>query len=277
MAKNPTRQNGNSTQANNTITSDEVWDLIEPKIGEYWRIAKCVAWILFAVVGTIVGVFSAAIWGLLTNEAIRHAAVRSVINVETLLDDKGGMKALEGHIEDYLKSERLTTLFNPDKTFPSKIKAIQAVDQRFAQEINEVLVTYSFSTAFLMNDVMKQHKLRILKPDRSTAQIDCSAIYVGANAKRNVQILANNWVDLGAIIPYGPHDLDKPNQGRASISMDKDNAVYFQYPKDASQMQTITFSADDSPPIKGNISVDCWITVTVHLQLPKGMALSSAQ
>ena len=178
------------------LSSDDVWKLIEPKINEYWRIGKTVAWLLTAVVGGLVTFFVGIVISVLKIDAVKEGLVKSVVTINGIFDDKG-KEFLHSQIDEYFQSEQLALKFDSAPAWPLRSKAMAAVGSIFEQSVNSILVTYSFSTGFILSDSQRSHNLRILKPEGNTADIECAATYPDASAKKIVNVLLNHNADFG--------------------------------------------------------------------------------
>ncbi len=239
------------------LTSEDVWKLIQPKIDEYWGIAKFVFWILVTVVMFFVG----TIVGLLSVDAVRDTIIVSLIKIDKLFSDEKGKAFLTGELDRYLGSEKPTiVLFGNAANVPLKAKAIGAFDERFSAKLNsalnDVVVTYSFSTSFQLSDAKRSQSLRFLKPEGNMAEGDCLSVY-DPDARKNVNITLNDFKDLGAVIPK-----ERSAQGRGHFDVVKSNAKNFQDITKVNASQTVTFAVDADKPFEGTISIDCTITVS---------------
>lgn len=258
------------------LTTDLVWKLIEPKIAEYWQITKVVFWILVTVIGTITALFFGVAATVVASPTFRATMLKSMVKVEQLFADQNSKDFLHEQIDSYLRSEKPASIFSTPN-WPLRAKVLSVIDGQFKQAISSVVVASSFSTEFVLSDKGLQHALRFLKADGNTAEIDCYAVYSGGkDAKKTVHIKLNNFKDLGSIAPVleDPGSLgDKEaNYGKGRVSIGDSNAKLFNFEKEISDTQTVTFLIDADQSFDGSISVDCTISVIGHVKLVPQLA-----
>jgi hypothetical protein len=246
------------------LTSEEVKKLIDARIDEYWRIAKLVFWI----VGAMVALFFSAISSLFLVNGVKDAVVASLVKVDKLFDEPG-RTFLNGEIDKYFRSERPALVFDTGSTAPLKLKATEAFNERFSDNlkltVSNIVAAYSFSTSFQLSDELRDHNLRFLKQEGSTAEIDCIAVYSQSDAKKNVNMTLNNFLDQGAVVP-------KPNsaQGRGHVKLAGDNAQYFPDKSKINITQSMIFVVDADSSFQGSIWVDCTVMVIGPARLARG-------
>jgi hypothetical protein len=241
------------------LTSEAVWKLVEPKINEYWRIAKFVFWIVFGVVALCFSLILA----FLSSDHVREGIVRAMIKADKLLDNDEGKGFLQREFRNYFLSDHPSEVFDA-RNFPLKTKAMGAVNDQFSKNVQSVFATYSFSTSFTLSDDEKSHNLRFYKPDGSTADVECWATYVGWDAnvpKRNVLIKMNDEA-VGVV----PKPKTGHNREKGRFSLTADNAYYFNDISKKDDKHDMVFAVDDETPFSGKVSLDCTIKVSGPVQ-----------
>jgi hypothetical protein len=237
------------------LSSEAVWKLIEPRINEYWHIAKFVFWVVVATIGTLVVFFVGIILALLKTDAVKDALVMSVIKVDKLFDDNG--KAfLNNEIDKYFRSSRPTLAF--EENAPVKEKALKVFHDQFRSAVTNVVVAYSFSTTFVLSDAKKSYELRFIKPDGSSAEVECLSVYSTDTAKKYVHATLNN-LDYHEPMIVAPKGV---SYGRGRLTMEKSNNEYFPDRSKVSAKHSLNFVVDDDRPFDGSIELGCTVTVT---------------
>jgi hypothetical protein len=255
------------------LSSDEVWNLIKPRIDEYWRFGKFFLVITAGIVGLLFTGFSGLVVALLKTEKFRDELVTSVVSLDTLL--KGRDDDFFGHIDKYFLAQNPLKAFDNPKIDPLKLKAAGFLQDSF---IKSGVVSYAFSTSFELKDGPgKTRKIRFLKPEGSRALVECYATYSDPTARKIVYVVMNDYQQVGEITPRSEDafqpDLPAGVQGIGRVPLEKSNAKYFLDKTKEGPSQSMAFNVDDKAAFSGTIYIDCVVTVSVHaslVQKPEG-------
>ena len=258
------------------LSSDEIWDLIKPRIEEYLKVGKVFLYITAGVVSALFAGFSFFVGALLKSEDFRNTLVTSIVSLDKLLTSNKDKTVFYDQINEYFKTKNLVTVFDdPSINIPLKARAKGYLDDSFAATLQKLVINNSFSTSFQLSDARRTYNMRFLKPEGGTTNIECGALYSSPAAKRNVYTFLNDDIAQYPVATY-PEDRARSGayQGGVKISLTEPNKKYFTKiaPDQDTSNMAISFSIDDDKAFEGIITLDCMVTVTgsARLALAKG-------
>jgi len=248
------------------LTTEKIWTLIQPKIDEYWKIAKIFFWVLLGILTPVVSLISYVAVSLFQSESFRDHLVYSYIKVDKLLGEQN-KAVFHKQLDEYLKTDNPAKIFDDTKEIPLRVKAAGYVNGQFEKSFTDsfknLVLAYSFSTSFQLSDTKRDHNLRILKPEGSKAKIECFSTYTNQKQKRNINVEVNNYKDDFPPIAPVPESAKRRQgyHGRGTIDLSGKNASYFEAGRQVEPVQVITFKVDESEAFEGTIYVDCTVQV----------------
>jgi hypothetical protein len=244
------------------LTPEMVWDVVEPKINEYWRIAKWVFWALLVTLVVLTAILSGVIGFVLTHDSARKSLITTLIRIENLIDERAKDFFYDEVMDRYWQTERPAKLFD---TAPSSLKTAfdSKFNEKFSSGLKKILIPQHISLSFELSDTKRDHNWKFVKQDGTPAEIECSAVYPSESVRNIVSISLNDLEEpQGAITP-----IRRSTRGKGLVRLEKENASYFREKSKTNTGQDLFFEVDDMPPFKGMIKVDCRVTVYVSALL----------
>jgi hypothetical protein len=252
------------------LSSDDLWDLLKPRIDDYWRVGKFFLWVLVGIVSALLGGFTFLAGALLKSDNFRDTLVASIVSLDKLLTHSKDKTVFYDQINEYFKTKNLVTVFDdPAINIPLKIRAQGYLTESFSATLRNLVINNSFSTSFQLSDTRRTYNMRFLKPEGSVANIECGTVYTTSAARRNVHTTLNGEIPHNTVAPF-PEDRVKSGssyQGGVKIPLNEPNSKYFTKPSSDPDSMAIGFAVEADQPFEGTIFLDCTVAVTGSARL----------
>ena len=124
--------------------------------------------------------------------------------------------------------------------------------------VTNVVVAYSFSTTFVLSDAKKSYELRFIKPEGSSAEVECLSVYSIDTAKKYVHATLNNLEHESMIVAPKAG----ASYGKGRVAMERSNGEYFPDQSKVGAKHSLNFVVNDDRPFDGSIELGCTVTVT---------------